>query len=114
MRRMTTILLIALAGACDHSEEFDGEPCDVQEDCWHKQECSRTNAEEQADLPGVCVDKGTGCMPGQQLGCACDPEDSSMDCSYPVLSSGIEYPAMMCDPTQLVCVLATEDASTEG
>jgi hypothetical protein len=112
MRRLISIVLLTLA--CDLSEELDGEPCDVQEDCWHKQECARTQAERISDLPGVCADKGTGCTPGQQLGCVCVPDDSSMDCSYSLHSIETGYPAMMCDPTQLVCVIATPDASTEG
>jgi len=113
MRPVACILFIAL-GACDLSEELEGELCEVEQDCWHKQECARTEAERQADLPGVCSDKGTGCTPGQQLGCVCDPNDGSMDCSYSISPLGEEYPAMMCEPTQLVCVIATPDASTEG
>ena len=117
MRRAACILLFAIVGACDDpGEELDGEPCDVPEDCWYKQECARTLAEKQADLPGICADKGTGCTPGQQLGCTCDPEDSSLDCSYAIVPTDAEsaYPAMMCEPTTRLCVLATPDASTEG
>lgn len=115
MRRLLSIAILSLfAGACDLSDTTEGEPCDVDKDCWHKQECARTNPERQADLPGVCEEKGTGCVVGQQLGCACDPEDSSMDCSIPVLSSTVEYPEMMCEPTQRVCVLATIAGMTEG
>jgi hypothetical protein len=114
MTRLACILSLAIAGGCDLSEDLDGEPCDVPQDCWHKQECARTEAEQQAGLPGICVEKGTGCAPGQQLGCACDPEDGSMDCSNTIVPLDTEYPAMMCEPTQRVCVLATQDASTEG
>lgn len=116
MRCVISIAILSLfAGACDRSETTKGEPCDVDKDCWHKQECARTSAERSADLPGVCEDKGTGCLVGQQLGCACDPADSSMDCSFPALSSStIEYPEMMCEPTQLVCVPASVAEMTEG
>ena len=82
MRRMTFVLGVLLGIACDQSEMFDGEPCHVDKDCWHDQECTRTEQERLADLPGVCADEGTGCLPGEQLGCVCDPDDSSLNCSY--------------------------------
>lgn len=114
MRRMTFVLGVLLGIACDQSEMFDGEPCHVDKDCWHDQECTRTEQERLADLPGVCADEGTGCLPGEQLGCVCDPDDSSINCSYAAAPIGEEYPAMTCDPIQRVCVLAPPDDPTEG
>ncbi len=114
MRRITFTIGLLLGLACDPSDQFEGEPCDVDEDCWHKQECARTEQERIAGLPGICADEGTGCTPGEQLGCVCDPDDGSLDCSYAVVPIGEEYPAMTCDPTQLVCVLAPPDDPTEG
>ena len=114
MRRMTLIVAMLLGSACDLSDEFEGEPCDVAKDCSNKQECARTPSEEQLDLPGICAEEGTGCTPGGQLGCVCDPEDSSMDCSYPVVPIGEAYPLMTCEPIQRVCVVAPVEDGTEG
>lgn len=114
MARVGTLAMLAmLVAACDQSGTTEGQPCDVDKDCWHKQECARTDAERTADLPGVCEDEGTGCLAGQQLGCACDPMDSSLDCSFPAVPSAIEYPDMTCEPMQRICVLASV-AETEG
>jgi hypothetical protein len=44
----------------------------------------------------------------------CDPEDSSMDCSYPVVPIGEAYPLMTCEPTQRVCVVAPVEDPMEG
>lgn len=108
------ILLAALfATACDLTAELEGEPCGTDRDCTHKQQCARTDDERAAGLPGVCADKGTDCIAGEQLGCSCEPEDPSVSCSTPALSSTVEYPEMACDPTANVCVLATE-VETEG
>ncbi len=114
MRRVIFFLGLSLSQACSLSEEFDGEPCDEAKDCWNDQECARTQSEKQLDLPGICVDEGTGCAPGGQLGCVCDPDDSSMNCSYPVVPIGEEYPVMTCEPTQRVCVVAPVEDATEG
>jgi hypothetical protein len=114
MARAIVFLALALASGCDLSDELEGEPCGSARDCWHKQECARTDAEAQAGLPGVCAEAGTGCLEGQQLGCACDPEDASLDCSFPAVPSATEYPVMMCEPMQRLCVLAPQEPATEG
>jgi len=100
-----------LLGACiDLSDDLEDQPCTVEKDCWHTQDCARTADEELLDLPGVCAPKGTYCVLGRQIGCACTPGDSLTDCSsialqpfevfYPI------YPKMVCEPTKLVCVMA--------
>jgi hypothetical protein len=107
-------LLLALPCGCDLSDELEGEPCDVDDDCWHTQHCARTHAEKQSDLPGVCMPKDVACVTGQQLGCACAPEMYEMNCTNAAVPSAIDYPAMMCDATQLVCVVESSESSSEG
>ena len=104
---------LASLGACDLSTQLEGEPCVVDRDCSRKQSCARTDAERDAGLPGVCADDGE-CTTGKQLGCACIPDGYPEDCTNAVLSSPIEYPSMTCDPTQLVCVVEVNDATSEG
>ena len=111
MRLAAIILAAGLTDSCDLSDDLEGEPCAVQRDCWHEQECARTDAERELDLPGICAEKGTGCTPGQQLGCACVPDEPDMDCSFTIVPTEMEYPDMTCDPSTRVCVPATE---TEG
>jgi hypothetical protein len=98
-----------LVGACgDLEDELDGEPCTVVKDCWHTQECARTVEEAFLDLPGVCKPEGTGCLPGQQLGCTCVPTDPSMNCALPALPYSLQqfYPKMLCDQQYFRCVIA--------
>lgn len=104
-----------LAGACVNLEDtLEGEPCTVAKDCWKTQECARTPQEEQLGLPGVCQDKGTGCVTGAQLGCACNPNDVSISCYTTTLPNAmaVMYPAMVCDPATLVCIVAPPEEET--
>lgn len=106
------LVFAALAG-CSLADELDGEPCAVAKDCWHTQECGRTSEEEQLELPGVCVSRGTGCVPGRQLGCACDPLDYDKDCLMAALPVAIDYPAMICDEVRRVCVLESDESGVQ-
>ncbi len=108
-------LVSGLAGACVNLEDdLAGEPCTVAKDCWKTQECARTPQEELLGIPGSCQDKGTGCVTGSQLGCACNPADPSISCFSATLSPTMTfmYPAMECDPATLVCVVATPEDET--
>lgn len=114
MLRRIPFLLCALAGglagACvDLAEDLDGEPCTVEDDCWHTQECARTIEEIGLALPGVCKPKGTGCVLGQQLGCSCTPMDANLGCFQRAVatpfSMPLAYPTMTCDAATLKCVV---------
>ena len=98
-----------LLGACvDLSEETLYEPCAVDEDCWHTQECAHTQQEILLGLPGLCLPEGSDCNIGQQLGCMCNPADPALAClstSLPFELAMI-YPPMVCDPGTLLCVVA--------
>ncbi|MEZ4451249.1 MAG: hypothetical protein R3B09_17350 [Nannocystaceae bacterium] len=102
--------LAALAGACavDLEEQLEGEPCTVEDDCWHTQQCARTIEEETFNLPGVCQPDGTECVYGRQLGCGCAPADPTANCTAPAVPIELQttYPRMACDPTLLRCVMA--------
>jgi hypothetical protein len=113
--RIACALAIAAGFACDASEETDGEPCSVDDDCSRKQSCLRTDAERGLGLPGVCSTK-SDCIHGQQLGCACTPEVYEADCIIPALPLYEGYPEMECDATTLVCVVPTvdEEETEEG
>lgn len=104
------LALAGLAGACavDLEDELEGQPCVVADDCWRTQECNQTPEEELYNLPGSCQPEGTGCIPGHQLGCSCNPSDPSLKCLSAALPSSVAltYPSMVCDPVQLRCVLA--------
>lgn len=115
MRRIARLLfLAALPCACDLTEELKDQPCDVDDDCWpKKQHCARTEPERQADLPGVCKPKDIACVPGQQLGCPCSPTEYDMSCMTAAVPAAIEYPVMVCDEVQLVCVVEPMDATSE-
>ena len=106
--------LTGLVTACGDLEgELEGEPCTVAKDCWHTQECSRTAQEEALALPGVCQPRGTDCVEGAQLGCGCNPADPAISyCASTVaLVPPATYPAMVCDPTLLVCVVAPPEGN---
>jgi len=107
------LLGAGLLGACiDLTDTLDGEPCTVEKDCWHKQDCARTADEELLGFPGVCAPKGTACVVGKQLGCSCVMGDSTTDCSSFALPFEVffeTYPKMVCDPTALVCVTASPE-----
>lgn len=99
-----------LAGACvDLSDDLEFEPCTVEDDCWHTQECARTLEEATLGLPGLCVEKGSGCVEGQQLGCACVAADVSLSClSHAVRTPSVlevTYPLMQCDAVTAKCVV---------
>ena len=97
-----------LAGACDLEERLEGEPCVVEDDCWHTQECSRTLEEVFLGQPGVCAPEGTGCVHGRQLGCTCSPVDPAANCTAIALPIELYniYPRMVCHPTLLRCAVA--------
>lgn len=102
--------LVALVGACPVGAQLEsqlqGEPCTVEKDCWHTQECTQTIDEAALGLPGLCMPEGTGCITGLQLGCDCNPNDPSINCSTSALPIALQatYPKMTCDPAALVCV----------
>lgn len=103
--------IVGLVGACiDLSEDLDGEPCTVPEDCWHKQECARTLNEIALGLPGVCKPEGTGCVIGAQLGCGCIPMDATNGCFVPAVKQQsvpiTPYPQMVCDVATNTCQVA--------
>ncbi|MBK6922045.1 MAG: hypothetical protein IPH07_31915 [Deltaproteobacteria bacterium] len=102
-------VLAAIAGCL--SGRLEDEPCLEDKECWTDQVCVRTDAERAADLPGICRPKGESCAPGKHLGCSCDPANSYA-CDEPALPDEIEYPAMICDATALVCVLDSEASSS--
>ncbi|MCH9688284.1 MAG: hypothetical protein K0V04_43035 [Deltaproteobacteria bacterium] len=111
MRRLTIIIaVLGLGWACDLEEELAEELCLEDQDCWHSQDCVRTSEEKNADLPGLCLPKGDGCLVGEQLGCACD------DHSCTVLSPRSSvYPELECSPDTLTCALASDfEEQTEG
>lgn len=110
-RRIATFVVALLAGACgDLEDELQGEPCTVEKDCWHTQECSRTIEEATLGLPGVCQPEGTGCVEGAQLGCTCNPADPSISCLSPAVPIALQnmYPRMVCDPGLLRCAIAPQ------
>lgn len=115
MSRMTLSCVFALAGllgACvDLSEELEGQPCTVEDDCWHTQDCARTQLEELYALPGVCVPEDTQCVHGQQLGCSCTPGDPYANCTIIALPVELYafYPKMVCDPAFFQCVVAPQN-----
>ncbi|MCB9566800.1 MAG: hypothetical protein H6710_06225 [Myxococcales bacterium] len=94
--------------AVDLENDLEGEPCVVEDDCWRTQECSRTPEEAQLNLFGTCRPEGTVCIPGAQLGCACNPVDPSIGCLSSALPGELNasYPSMTCDPMLLRCVIA--------
>jgi hypothetical protein len=102
------LALLAVTG-CNLSEQLAGEPCAVAEDCWRTQECARTAEEAALELPGMCLPEGTGCVRGQQLGCACDPMDYEADCGIAAAKIEVEYPNMICDPDRRICVLEQDE-----
>lgn len=110
---LAVVLPWASLGACDLSTQLEGEPCEVDRDCSRKQSCARTDAERDAGLPGVCADDGE-CTTGKQLGCTCIPDGYPEDCTNSALPTAIDYPMMACEPTQLVCVVAIDDETSEG
>ena len=112
MRRATMLLGWLLATGCDLSDDLEGEPCGSDKDCDPKQECARTQQERDEDLPGVCAERGTECVTGKQLGCECMPDVLDAACLSPAINALAEYPAMICQPTELVCVLDPEAAAT--
>jgi hypothetical protein len=115
MLRATLSMCVLASGVlagCDLADALEGEPCAVPKDCWRTQECARTADEVALDLPGLCMPKGTGCIFGEQLGCGCDPYDSALNCTYSAAGvEGLEYPKMVCDTVQLVCLV--EPAESE-
>ncbi len=97
--------LLAAAGCTETPRELEDQPCTAAADCWHDQTCMRTDAEAMLDLPGACVAQGEGCLPDEQLGCGCDPDDrNACIVRFRPLPEG--YPAMMCDAGLAVCVPA--------
>lgn len=103
---------LALVGACKVGDQLEvtleAQPCAVEKDCWHTQECTQTIDEAMLGLPGMCQPEGTGCVTGQQLGCDCNPTDPAINCAYyaGAVTLPPTYPAMVCDPKILVCVVA--------
>ncbi|MBX7084108.1 MAG: hypothetical protein K1X88_33175 [Nannocystaceae bacterium] len=110
------LLGLVLGAACDLGDDLEGQPCEVEADCWTDQHCARTPAERTAGLPGVCLAGKTPCKSGAQLGCSCMPDDGALDCSVPALDADLlGYPMMMCEPATHTCVVASDDAtSSEG
>ncbi|HFE46354.1 MAG TPA: hypothetical protein ENJ18_12810 [Nannocystis exedens] len=106
-------VLCGLLGACDKDLEsyLEGEPCTVQEDCWHTQECVQTPEEAGLGIPGLCQPEGSTCVFGNQLGCECEPVQAGANCLYNARPSAldIDYPSMICDEMQRRCVVAPED-----
>lgn len=108
--------VVGLAAGCvDLSEDLEGEPCTVEDDCWHTQECARTIEEAALSLPGVCEPEGTGCVVGRQLGCTCNPADPATNCSASVLPYTLQmtYPRMECHPTILRCAIAPDQGGNQ-
>ena len=112
MRRVVSITLalaasLGLASACSSTIDsvLENEPCIEDDECGSKQACVRTTAEALADLPGQCLPENDACE--AQLGCPCDPE--GLDC----FSTLADYPEMICDPDQLVCVVDSEEDDEE-
>lgn len=104
-----------LLGACvDLSEETLYEPCAVDDDCWHTQECANTQAEILLGLPGLCLPKGSDCNVGQQLGCMCNPADPALACLSTSRPSDpmMPYPLMVCDSATLLCAVAPPPDNT--
>lgn len=103
---------LGLAGGCKVGDQLEAtleaEPCTVEKDCWHSQECAQTIDEATLNLPGMCQPEGTGCVTGLQLGCDCNPADPSINCAYYAGSTALQatYPKMVCDPKILICVVA--------
>ncbi len=109
------LVVASVVGACDLSEQLEGEPCKVAKDCWHTQECVRTADEAILDLPGLCQPKGTECIAGRQLGCACVPSDPSLSCTLPAVPPELyaTYPKMVCDPKLLLCTDAPAESEEQ-
>jgi len=108
MRRLAFIIVaLAMAGGCSSTIEsaLENQPCVADNECGGKQTCVRTDAESLADLPGQCLPESDAC--DGQLGCPCDPD--GLDC----LSSLADYPDMICDSDQLVCVVEPQDDEPE-
>ena len=103
---------LGLVGCCKVRDQLEdtlqGEPCEVEKDCWSSQECTQTIDEEMLGLPGTCQPEGTGCVTGQQLGCDCNPVDPVINCTIYAGATALQatYPKMVCDPKILVCVAA--------
>jgi hypothetical protein len=113
-RRIRILLGGAWLFACGFEDELAGAPCDVDDDCWKTQQCARTDAERSLALPGVCQPRDIDCVEGEQLGCACVADGSELSCYSQAVDLHIEYPDMVCDPNQLICVLADMGGSSEG
>ncbi|MCY1055649.1 hypothetical protein [Nannocystis sp. SCPEA4] len=112
---MKLVAVAGLAGACDFEEALEGEPCTVEDDCWHTQECSRTGPERFYKLPGICQPEGTGCVFGRQLGCACNPIDPATNCTVPALPFNLHatYPRLVCDAAILQCAVAPPEGGDQ-
>ncbi|MBC8070479.1 MAG: hypothetical protein IAG13_19260 [Deltaproteobacteria bacterium] len=113
-RRFANLLGCAGLFACSLEAELKEQPCDVDDDCWKTQQCARTDVERTLELPGVCQPRDIDCVKGEQLGCACVPGDSALSCYVQAVDLRVEYPDMVCDPTQMICVLADMGESSEG
>lgn len=112
-KHLIALLLATLVGACTGLEDdLQGEPCAVEDDCWHTQECNQTPEESLQGIPGTCQPEGTGCIPGTQLGCTCNPMDIYANCTALPQSFSQLYPRMVCDPSLLICVLAPPPETT--
>lgn len=109
-RLLHLALTLTSLGGCLNDRLVD-EPCIDDKECWTDQVCARTQAERDAELPGVCRPRGESCVPDEQLGCSCDPSSYSA-CSQSALPSAFDYPAMVCDPGAMVCVLESEASSS--
>jgi hypothetical protein len=118
LRNLLRPLLVGLVlgTACDLSDDLEGQPCEVEADCWTNQHCARTEAERDAALPGVCMKEKQPCKSGAQLGCSCMPDDGALDCSTPAIDGeAFGYPAMTCEDTTHTCVVASDEStSSEG
>ena len=101
-------MALGIASACTApiDSALENEPCVDDKECSPKQACVRTEAEDLAGLPGQCLPEGSDC--DGQLGCPCDPERSNC---FSLLA---DYPEMICDPDQLMCVVEPDEEETEG
>jgi hypothetical protein len=68
-------VLLGVAAACALDDELEDAECKSNADCWTNQVCVKTMMIEELDLSGLCRPKGSTCVKGEQLGCACAIDD---------------------------------------
>lgn len=121
MRLQVTLLaalVLPFAGCVDEKLTLN-EACVKDAQCLGDQVCAITPEEQINGLPGVCVEPGTPCLFGYQLGCACDdrdtPDVSDDFCDLaPDRYNVNQQFLLVCDQSTRICVQDFPDMGDTG